>query len=199
MTNLNLNSTTNWRRNLTNFLKIFNQERGLVQTNRFYLCICFVAGIYLAIVEPFLVSLFLMSSLFFFSINYLLSLIPTLSNKIGLPLKFWQIASLITSLLILFSLLQLPSQAVFLENLEQFVVTLAQGAGTGVTADSIQLIFNLIRAIFLVLVAVAALFAYNQAQQGNDWRPIASQAGMAFGIILAIDVITFLFVGDGGP
>jgi hypothetical protein len=57
----------------------------------------------------------------------------------------------------------------------------------------ITAIFNAIRAIFLILVAVAALFAYNQAQQGNDWRPIATQVGMAFGIVISIDVITRLF------
>jgi hypothetical protein len=118
-------------------------------------------------------------------------------NRGKKKLKFRQIGSIITTLLILFSIFQLPAHAVFLENLEEFVVTLAEGAGTGVTADSIELIFNLIRAIFLVLVAVAALFAYNQAQQGNDWRPIASQAAMAFGIIVALDVITFLFIGGG--
>jgi hypothetical protein len=110
-------------------------------------------------------------------------------------MKFWQIGSLITALLVLFSVLQLPAQAVFLQDLEDFVVTLAEGAGTGVTAESIELVFNLIRGIFLVLVGVAALFAYNQAQQGNDWRPIMVQAAMAFGVILSIDVITFLFVG----
>jgi hypothetical protein len=61
----------------------------------------------------------------------------------------------------------------------------------------IDLIFNLIRGAFLLLVAAASLFAYNQAQQGNDWRPIVTQVGLAFAIVIAIDVVTFLFVGDG--
>jgi hypothetical protein len=41
------------------------------------------------------------------------------------------------------------------------------------------------------LVGVAALFAYNQAQQGNDWRVIATQAGLAIGIILVIDLSSY--------
>lgn len=49
----------------------------------------------------------------------------------------------------------------------------------------------------LLLVAAASLFAYNQAQQGNDWRPIVTQVGLAFSIVIAIDVITFIFVGNG--
>ncbi len=61
----------------------------------------------------------------------------------------------------------------------------------------ITLIFNLIRGVFLLLVAAASLFAYNQAQQGNDWRPIIVQIGLAFGIVIAIDIVTFLFIGTG--
>lgn len=78
---------------------------------------------------------------------------------------------------------------------------LAQGASTAggqsISPEVIKLIFNLIRGAFLLLVAAASLFAYNQAQQGNDWRPIVTQAALAFAIVIAIDVITFLFVGDG--
>ena len=48
-----------------------------------------------------------------------------------------------------------------------------------------------------MLVASASLFAYNQAQQGNDWRPIVTQVGLAFAIVIAIDVITFIFIGNG--
>jgi hypothetical protein len=71
------------------------------------------------------------------------------------------------------------------------------GSGETVSPEVIKLIFNLIRGVFLLLVAAAALFAYNQAQQGNDWRPIVTQVGLAFAIVIAIDVVTFLFVGNG--
>jgi hypothetical protein len=64
-------------------------------------------------------------------------------------------------------------------------------------ANVVGLTFNLIRGAFLLLVASASLFAYNQAQQGNDWRPIVTQVGLAFAIVIAIDVITFIFIGNG--
>ncbi len=166
-------------------------------TNIDLICLfCLGLGfIYLATVEPLLVSLFLLSGLFFFSVNRLFKFIPPLGNIIGIKIKFWHLATLIIALGLFFSVFQLPAQALFLSDLEDFVTTLAQNAGTDVSADAIALVFNLIRGIFLVLVAVAAVFAYNQAQQGNDWRPIAVQAAMAFAIILSIDVVTFLFVG----
>ena len=76
---------------------------------------------------------------------------------------------------------KLPAQAIFLSGLEQFLADIAEQSSTGGTSsidpEAITLVFNAIRGVFLLLVGVAALFAYNQAQQGNDWRPIATQAG----------------------
>ena len=96
---------------------------------------------------------------------------------------------------------ELPAHAIFLSGLEEFLAGIAEESSTGgastISPEAITLVFNAIRGVFLLLVGVAALFAYNQAQQGNDWRPIATQAGLAIGIILTIDVITFLFIGDG--
>jgi hypothetical protein len=90
-----------------------------------------------------------------------------------------------------------PAHAIFLSGLEAFITQIASqsaAGGAGIAAGTITLVFNIIRAIFLLLVAVAALFAYNQAQQGNDWRPIAGQIALAFGVVLGLDVITALFV-----
>ena len=99
------------------------------------------------------------------------------------------------------TILEMPAQAIFLSGLEQFIKNIAQQSSTGGTStinpQAITLVFNAIRGVFLLLVSVAALFAYNQAQQGNDWRPIATQAGLAIGVLLTIDVITFLFIGNG--
>ncbi|MDX2241528.1 MAG: hypothetical protein NW224_12660 [Leptolyngbyaceae cyanobacterium bins.302] len=92
-----------------------------------------------------------------------------------------------------------PAHAIFLSGLQEFIAEIATesaAGGEGVSEDTIELVFNIIRAIFLLLVAVAALFAYNQAQQGNDWRPIAGQIALAFGVVLGLDVITALFVQE---
>lgn len=101
------------------------------------------------------------------------------------------------ALVCVLSIMNQPANAIFLSGLETFLKTIATDSGGSVSEEAIELVFNAIRGVFLLLVGVATLFAYNQAQQGNDWRPIATQAGLAVGIILVIDVITFLFVGSG--
>lgn len=157
--------------------------------------------IYLAVREPLLVTIVLSAALFFYCLNRIIHSVPYLNRLIGVKIRFWHVAGAIMALAATLSLFEMPAQAVFLSGLEQFLTNIAQQSSTsgaeGVDPQAINLVFNAIRAVFLLLVGVAALFAYNQAQQGNDWRPIATQAGLAIGIILVIDVITFLFVGDG--
>jgi hypothetical protein len=158
---------------------------------------------YLVFREPLLVTVILSAGLFFYCLGKIISTVPILQRIVGVKIRFWHIAAVIVAIAATLSIFELPAQAVFLSGLEQFLTQIAQQSSTGgagggaVSPQAIKLVFNAIRAVFLLLVGVAALFAYNQAQQGNDWRPIATQAGLAIGIILTIDVITFLFVGNG--
>ena len=160
--------------------------------------------IYLAVKEPLLVTVILSLALFFYCINRVISYIPYLNYHVKRKIHFWHIVVVIIALTATLTVFEMPAQAIFLSGLEQFLTDIAQQSSTGGTSaidpQAITLVFNAIRGVFLLLVGIAALFAYNQAQQGNDWRPIATQAGLAIGIILTIDVITFLFVGNGtGP
>jgi hypothetical protein len=145
---------------------------------------------YLSVRYPLLLAVFGCASLLLLGLYYL-------SQAIATPLKFWQVAAAIMTTTALLTTLEAPSYAIFLKGLEDFVATLATSSNSGIDASTITLIFNMIRAVFLLLVAAAALFAYNQAQQGNDWRPIVGQVAMAFAIVIAMDVVTFLFVGQG--
>jgi hypothetical protein len=157
--------------------------------------------IYLAVREPLLSTIIFSLGLFFYCLNQVINLIPYLNHFVGIKIHFWHIAGLIIALTATLTTFEMPAQAIFLSGLEQFLTDIAQQSSTGGTSSidpqAITLVFNAIRGVFLLLVGVAALFAYNQAQQGNDWRPIATQAGLAIGIILTIDVITFLFIGNG--
>lgn len=147
---------------------------------------------YLAYKESLLVCLIAVGGLVFYSLNWLLQNVPIFGKKIGIKFHFWHFAVILATLMMLLSTLTMPAQALFLSGLQIFLTTTLT-ASTDITSDQIKLTFDLIRAIFLILVGVAALFAYNQAQQGNDWRPIATQVAMAFGVVIAIDVITALF------
>ncbi|WP_244329326.1 hypothetical protein [Tolypothrix sp. PCC 7910] len=160
-----------------------------------------LAFIYLAVKEPLLVVVILSLALFFYCLNRVIALIPYLNHFVQKKIHFWHIVGVIMALTMTLTIFEMPAQAIFLSGLEKFLTNIAQQSSSGGTSSidpqAITLVFNAIRGVFLLLVGVAALFAYNQAQQGNDWRPIATQAGLAIGIILTIDVITFLFIGNG--
>lgn len=167
-----------------------------------FIAICLIAAIYLTLVQPLFVSVFSCASLVFFGLWQITRSIPILEKLLGSKIRFWHLAVAVITVTMFLNNFQTPAQAVFLSGLQAFMTNLATeagaaGGGTAIDESTIVLIFNAIRGVFLLLVAAAALFAYNQAQQGNDWRPIVTQIALAFGIVIAIDVVTFLFVGDG--
>jgi len=156
---------------------------------------------YLTFQSPLFIATLLCTTLFFGSFWQIIKAVPILEHSIGCKIRFWHIVTAIITVTWLFNLAE-PAHAVFLSRLENFITGIATTASSigedgeaAISADVITLIFNLIRGVFLLAVAAASLFAYNQAQQGNDWRPIVSQVGLAFGIVIAIDVVTFLFTG----
>ncbi|MDJ0678098.1 MAG: hypothetical protein QNJ36_22390 [Calothrix sp. MO_167.B42] len=160
-----------------------------------------IGSIYTTFREPLLIGIILSFSLFFYCLHRLISFIPYLNSFVKNKVQFWHVVGLIIAITATLTVFEMPAQAIFLSGLEQYLTNIAQQSSTGGTSaidpQAIALVFNAIRGVFLLLVGVAALFAYNQAQQGNDWRPIATQAGLAIGILLTIDVITFLFIGNG--
>ncbi|MEG4301846.1 hypothetical protein [Microcoleus sp. D3_18a_C4] len=167
-----------------------------------FIGICLASLVYFTIHDPLLIATLGCSSIVFLSLWHLTRAIPIVERYIGCKIRFWHIATAIITSTALCSVLDSPANALFLSGLEEFMQELAEGAssagGEAIDAEVIELIFNLIRGAFLLLVAAASLFAYNQAQQGNDWRPIVTQVALAFAIVIAVDVITFLFVGNGG-
>jgi hypothetical protein len=177
-----------------------------LKINRTDLILIFLSlaiGIYLLATKPIFVTILGCASILFLSMGYVIRTVPILEKYLGRKIRFWHIVSVIITITALLDTLATPAQAIFLSGLENFFVTLAQqssqagGGATTLDSNVVGLTFNLIRGAFLLLVASASLFAYNQAQQGNDWRPIVTQVGLAFAIVIAIDVITFIFIGNG--
>jgi hypothetical protein len=158
---------------------------------------------YLLIKDPSLMMILGCVSIGFLSPWHVIKRMPILDRHLGAKLRFRHIVTLIITTIAVLHVLIAPADAIFLSGLEQFFINLAQqtaqagGATNTLDANVVGLIFNLIRGVFLLLVAAAALFAYNQAQQGNDWRPIVTQVGLSFAIVIAIDVVTFIFIGNG--
>jgi hypothetical protein len=149
---------------------------------------------------PVLIAVLTIGSLAAFALNWIGSRLPYFNKQWRTKIRPWHLLVPIGAIALTLNTAT-PAHAIFLSGMEEFVTELATqsaGGGEGISEESIGLVFNVIRAIFLLLVAAAALFAYNQAQQGNDWRPIATQVGLAFGVVLGLDVITAIFVPQGG-
>ena len=186
--------------------KFSNNLRNLKinRTDLLFILLCLAIGIYLLATKPIFVTILGCATIVFLSIGYVIRTVPILEKYLGRKIRFWHIVAAIITVTALLDTFTTPAQAIFLSGLESFFNNLAQqssqaGGGSTSTLDTnvVGLTFNLIRGAFLLLVAAASLFAYNQAQQGNDWRPIVTQVGLAFSIVIAIDVITFIFVGNG--
>lgn len=134
------------------------------------------------------------------SVWYIAQSVPMLEKKFRIKsnLKLWHIATAALSVAIFLNAAT-PVHAIFLSGLETFVNTIvtdsaAASGGEAIDATVVTLVFNLFRLAFVLLVVAAALYAYNQAQQGNDWRPIVTQVAIAIAIVIAIDILTALFV-----
>lgn len=192
---------TRTERNRNSLLRWLKQQKIKLGDIPF-IGICLASLIYFSLHDPLLITTLGCSSIVFLSLWHTAKAIPIVERYIGCKIRFWHITTAIITSTALCSVLDSPANAIFLSGLEEFMTELAEGAssagGEAIDAEVIELIFNLIRGAFLLLVASASLFAYNQAQQGNDWRPIVTQVALAFAIVIAIDVITFLFVGNGG-
>lgn len=180
----------------------FLKEHKINPGDLLFIGICLTSFAYFTAREPILIATLGCSSIVFLSLWHTAKAIPIVERYIGCKIRFWHVATTIITSTALCSVLDSPANAIFLSGLEEFMNELAEGAssagGEAIDSEVIELIFNLIRGAFLLLVAAASLFAYNQAQQGNDWRPIVTQVALAFAIVIAIDVITFLFIGNGG-
>ena len=192
-------SNYNHRNSASRFL----QKLKINRTDLPFIALCIVVSVYMVVKEPLLVSILGCSGFIFFGLWQITRTVPILEKLIGVKIRFWHVVTAIIAVTALLNTFEMPAHAIFLSGLEAFFKQIATqssstvGGGTSIDDKTIALIFNVIRGVFLLLVAAASLFAYNQAQQGNDWRPIVTQIGLAFGIVIAIDVITFLFIGNG--
>jgi hypothetical protein len=159
-----------------------------------YIAVCGLTALYLSFSQPVMMCAVAVMSALAIVLSQGAKAIPSLEKRFRLRIRFWHVAALIMTVAALFGLLEAPAHAQFLTGLETAVTTVVTDSGSGIDATVITLIFNTIRVVFLLLVVSAGIFAYNQAQQGNDWRPIITQMALGIAVVLAIDVLTRLFV-----
>ncbi len=150
--------------------------------------------VYLSINDAFFVFVLASLALVFGAMYYCAKVMPILEKTIGHRISIWHAGALVLGLTMIVGMLE-PANALFLQDLENRVTDVIAGTSSGLPADSVALIFDFLRVAFVLFVVAAGIFAFVQAQQGNDPRPIIGTIVIAFGTIMGIDVLTVLIAG----
>ena len=150
--------------------------------------------VYLSINDAFFVFVLASLALVFGAMYYCAKVMPILEKTIGHRISIWHAGVLVLGLTMVVGMLE-PANALFLQDLENRVTDVIAGTSSGLPADSVALIFDFLRVAFVLFVVAAGIFAFVQAQQGNDPRPIIGTIVIAFGTIMGIDVLTVLIAG----
>ncbi|MBW4564037.1 MAG: hypothetical protein KME32_23430 [Mojavia pulchra JT2-VF2] len=134
------------------------------------------------------------------------SWIAIITHKIGENLKIskrWAIAIQAIAALLLLSVFwldyfALPAQAQFFKKAEDFFQnTLTQGASTNSgTQAAVGLVFNVLRALYLLYIAVALIGVVNAVRKDEDWQNIARTPLLVVVAVTIADVLTGFVIGD---
>ncbi|WP_404799842.1 hypothetical protein [Anabaenopsis elenkinii] len=91
-----------------------------------------------------------------------------------------------------------PAQAQFFGKAESFFRnTLTQGTETNSnTQTAVSLIFNVLRAIYLLYIAVSLVGVINAVRKDEDWQSIARVPLLVVVAVTVADVLTGFVVGD---
>ncbi|MBH8573070.1 hypothetical protein I8752_08590 [Nostocaceae cyanobacterium CENA369] len=196
-------------------VKNFYHVLKVSTTNTYYKLIEIVRFWYVNLVEsvPFLIACAVFLSVISLKSPILLfcllfgSLIAIVIHKIGrqvnLP-KQWLIALQILAVAIVLSLFWLdhfavPVQAQFFKRAEDFFKNnLTQGTTTNTsgTQAAVSLIFNVLRAIYLLYIAISLIGVINAVRKDEDWQSVARVPLLVVVAVTVADVLTGFVIGD---
>jgi hypothetical protein len=91
-----------------------------------------------------------------------------------------------------------PVQAQFFGKAEEFFkTTLTQGSTTNSgTQAAVSLIFNVLRAIYLLYIAISLVGVINAVRKDEDWQSIARTPLLVVVAVTIADVLTRFVIGD---
>jgi hypothetical protein len=171
------------------WLEIITKQLNINKSNLPFVLLAAGSLTYFGITDPAFVCILGMITILFMGAWQISRAIPLLNYWLGTKISFWHVSVLIIGGVMFLSSADFsPAHAVFLDKLEGAVNSLV--GETGIDTAVISNLFNMIRIVFLLLVVAAGLYAYNQAQQGNDWRPIVTQIALAISVVIAIDLLS---------
>ncbi|MEO0373721.1 MAG: hypothetical protein AAF329_03635 [Cyanobacteria bacterium P01_A01_bin.17] len=88
-----------------------------------------------------------------------------------------------------------PAHAQFLQGAENFITTLLTGAN--VPANLVALIFGVLRAIFVIYIAIAVIRVLVAARNDDDWTTLARTPLIIVMAIVIGDLMANLVIGGG--
>ena len=124
--------------------------------------------------------------------NAVLTKFDTLQRKLGIKLYGLAFTLLVT--IFLLDLTTAPAQAQFLNNAQQWM----QGAFPNIDATIVELVFNVLRALFLLYLAISLVRIINAARQDEDWQQLARTPLIILITVVMGDILTGFIVGTGG-
>jgi len=130
--------------------------------------------------------------------------IQQIGQQVNLPQR-WRIALQILAPVIILSLFWLdylatPAQAQFFKRAEDFFKNnLSQGSTTNAsgTQTAVSLIFNVLRGIYLLYIAVSLIGVINAVRKDEDWQSIARTPLLVVLAVTIADVLTGFVIGSG--
>jgi len=130
-------------------------------------------------------------------------IIQQIGQQVHLP-KRWLILLQILGVAIVLSLFWLdyfavPAQAQFFKRAEDFFklnLTTQGDAAANNGTQAVSLIFNVLRAVYLLYIAVSLVGVINAVRKDEDWQTIARTPLLVVVAVTIADVLTGFIIGD---
>lgn len=129
-------------------------------------------------------------------------IIQQIGQQVHLPRRSLIILQILASIIIL-SLFWLdyfaaPAQAQFFRRAENFFTNnLTQGSSNNnSTQAAISLVFNVLRALYLLYIAVALISVINAVRKDEDWQNVVRTPILVVVAVTIADVLTGFVIGD---
>ncbi|WP_414623098.1 hypothetical protein [Calothrix sp. CCY 0018] len=90
-----------------------------------------------------------------------------------------------------------PAQAQFFGKAEDFFKnTLTEGANDSGTNTAVSLVFNVLRALFLLYIAISLISVVNAVRKDEDWQSIVRTPLLVVIAVIVADVLTGFIIGS---
>ncbi|MBV6625744.1 MAG: hypothetical protein KI793_22920 [Rivularia sp. (in: Bacteria)] len=177
-----------------NLLEVANNCRAILTESVPFLIACAVFLSVVSLHSPVLLFCLLLGSL-------IAVVMQQISWKFNLP-KRQLIGLQILAIALLLSAFWLdyfatPAQAQFFGKAEDFFKnTLTQGSNDSGTNNAVSLVFNVLRALYLLYIAIALIGVVNAVRKDEDWQNIARTPLLVVVAVTIADVLTGFIIGS---